>query len=163
MLRHSAVESFPVPLCLLMKSMILCSPSPGTLASDRNTWRRRFRVRSLNTVWTPFPVSLNVAFSSWQLPSLHSFPGSPWRSSNPGRCWVCRPRSSGDTWPGCPWTLFPADTSRNILLACFNIGLNGRFALKKKGFFSSTARFSWNSSWNNYNILHILLHLFLQI
>lgn len=27
-----------VPLCLRMKSMILCSPSPGTLASDRKTW-----------------------------------------------------------------------------------------------------------------------------
>lgn len=26
-----------VPLCFLMKSIILCSPSPGTLASDRMT------------------------------------------------------------------------------------------------------------------------------
>lgn len=35
-------EFSALPLCLLMKSIILCSPSPGTLASDKKTCRTKY-------------------------------------------------------------------------------------------------------------------------
>lgn len=96
-----------LPLCLLMKSIILCSPSPGTLASDKKTCRTKYLF--INYIPQQYKNSIRglITVESYDL---------LWYCAIQGHWWVCLPRNIANIWPNYPWTRFPKHKTGKLLI-----------------------------------------------
>lgn len=120
-LKNQKTQISALPLCLLMKSIILCSPSPGTLASDKKTCRTKYLF--INYIPQQYKNSIRglITVESYDL---------LWYCAIQGHWWVCLRRNIANIWPNYPWTRFPKHKTGKLLIT-FDKNIKTRIEILK--------------------------------